>query len=200
MKRGERIGITIEHFYNTAKRHAKMYNPYGVTCQAIQETSEPGQGPFKSELAVKHNNFGGIKCKRFWLQAGRDCTFLVSDEEIDGKKAPVRSSFRVYRNLDDYLECLNDKFLEPGTNYQVVVKEKNCFWLHFAGLYFGGWATDSGYFAALCDHAVALAPRLLGPKGPEHIRTAFAYALTKNILQQWMVKEIKRALEGRKRK
>ena len=188
--------ITPEIFFEVAKRHARMYNPFGVTCQAMQETSTPGHGPFTSELSVKYNNFGGIKCKRFWLMEGRECTFVISDEEIHGKKEPVRSSFRVYRDLDDYLECLNDKFLEPGTNYKVVVQHRDCFWLHFAGLYFGGWATDSGYFAALCDHAVALAPRLLGPKGPEHIRTALAYALTKNILQQWMVKEINRALSG----
>lgn len=187
-------GVTIEQFYESAKKHARLYNPYGVICQAIQETSTPGRGPFTSELASNYHNYGGIKCKRFWTLSGRDCVTIVSDEYINGVKKAISSQFRVYRSVDDYLECLNDKFIEPGTDYRVVVQNRDCFWLHFAGLYFGGWATDPNYFSALCKHAVALAPRLLGKEGHMKIRNAFAYALSKQILHQWMINAIKDAL------
>lgn len=187
--------MDVKTFFERAKTHARLYNAYGVACQAVQET-----GWFTSPLCVQYHNYGGIKCREFWLKMGRHCAPMVSDEEINKVKVPVSSMFRVYSDADDYLERLNDKFIEPGTNYGVVVQNRNCFWLHFAGLYYGGWATDSEYFGALCDHAVKLAPMAFGKDHYEKIRTAYAYAMTKNLLQMWMIKEINRALSGEKRR
>jgi hypothetical protein len=184
--------VDVDLFFRKAQEHGKQYNAFGVTCQAVQET-----GWFKSRLCIEFHNYGGIKCRDFWLARGRHCVPIISNEEISGTNVPVKSQFRVYHDLDDYLIELNNKLVEPGTNYKVLIENRNCFWLHFAGLYYGGWATDSGYFGALCDHAVALAPKFFGKEHHQKIRTAYAYALTKpKLLQMWMQKEINRALSG----
>lgn len=178
-------------FFAIARRHARVYNAFGVAIQAVLET-----GWFKSPLCRTHHNYGGIKCRDFWLEAGRWCAPMVSDEEIAGVRKPVPSSFRVYAGPDDYLECLNDKFREPGTNYSVVMANADCFWGHYAGLKYGGWATDSKYFTKLCNLTIQLAPDLLGAGWKQRLVAAFQLIRSRRILEVWMDREISRRLEA----
>lgn len=177
-------------FFAIARRHARVYNAFGVAIQAVLET-----GWFKSPLCRTHHNYGGIKCRDFWLEAGRRCAPMVSDEEIAGVRKPVPSSFRVYAGPDDYLECLNDKFRERGTDYSVLMANADCLWGHFAGLIFGRWATDSQYFSKLTDLAVQLAPELLGAMWSQRLRSSFRLARERGFLSPVMDRIVAKRLE-----
>ena len=83
-------------FFAIARNHARVYNAFGVAVQAVLET-----GWFHSPLCRIHHNYGGIKCRDFWLAAGRTCAPMPSPEEIKGKLVTVKSQFRVYTGPDD---------------------------------------------------------------------------------------------------
>jgi flagellum-specific peptidoglycan hydrolase FlgJ len=178
-------------FFAIARNHARVYNAFGVAVQAVLET-----GWFHSPLCRIYHNYGGIKCRDFWLKAGRTCAPMPSPEEIKGRMVTVNSQFRVYFGPDDYLECLNDKFREPGTNYSAVMANADCFWGHYAGLKYGGWATDSKYFMKLCDLTIELAPDLLGAGWKQRLVAAFQLIRSRRILEVWMDREISRRLEA----
>lgn len=176
--------MTPREFFDLANKHAMVYNPFGVTVQAVKET-----GWFKSELCREAFNFGGIKARK-----GDPVYVKTSPEEINGKMVQVVSNFRKFESVDDYLERLNDKLM--ADRYKVCREGRSCFWVHFAGLYLGGWATDSHYFQGLCDLVPKLAPELLGEYWQTRIKSAYQIAKTSGKIQLWMARKIEETLNG----
>lgn len=178
-------------FFAVARRHARVYNPFGVTVQAVLET-----GWFRSPLCVRYHNYGGIKCRPWWLKAGRTCAPMPSPEEIGGRMVTVNSQFRVYSGPDDYLECLNDKLRERGTDYSVLMANADCLWGHYAGLVYGHWATDSQYVGKLADLTLQLAPELLGAQWRQRLASSFALARRRGVLTPVMDRLIASRMEA----
>jgi flagellum-specific peptidoglycan hydrolase FlgJ len=175
-----------KEFYQIAKRVARVYSAFGATAQSTLET-----GWFTSPLCVRYHNYGGIKTRKGddWQKAGLPFIAISSNEQFkDGSVKKQVSLFRVYASAEDYLIRLNDKFLEKGTfnNYRVVRLSPNCFWLYFAGLKIGGWATDWKYFQKLCDMAVKLAPELIGSQWKQSFHSSYQYAKSTGVLSEDM--------------
>lgn len=179
-------------FNKEAKKYAHVLNPFGVTCQSVLETRW-----FQSELAVKYNNFGGIKCRQAWLDRGRTCTApLLTKEQVGDKLEPFKASFRIFYDLNDYLRCYGEK-ISTEANYAVAYNGRDCVWQFFAGLYFGGWATDVEYFLKLTNMALKLGPELLEGDWREHLLSSYKTALNRGVLQLWMQRIINKAFGGR---
>ena len=89
--------------------------PEVAISQAIVESADRRGVPYKSSLAVKYNNFFGIKADRSWK--GR-AVRLQTDEYFDPKvKTTIVDGFRVY---DSYKDSVADyvKFLKENARYR----------------------------------------------------------------------------------
>lgn len=180
-------------FYKIAKEEAEVYNAFGVTVQAVLET-----GHFTSKLSVAYNNFGGVKKKDGDGWEGKVIGFpsieCIKQEDGTVLKKMVVSQFRWYDSAEHYLKELNKKLSEP--RYEVCRKGVSCFWLHFAGLYLGKWATDPEYFRKLTELAISQGANLLGKEWKDHEFRAFQFAKGTGHLEKWMERTIKSKLEG----
>jgi flagellum-specific peptidoglycan hydrolase FlgJ len=88
--------------------------PEVAITQAIVESADKNGVPYKSSLAVKYNNFFGIKADRSWTGAS---VRLQTDEYFDPKvKTTIVDGFRVYKS---YEESVRDyvKFLKENQRY-----------------------------------------------------------------------------------
>lgn len=183
--------MNAKTFYKIAKEEAEVYNAFGVTVQAVLET-----GHFTSKLSVAYNNFGGVKKKDGDGWEGKVIGFpsIECIKQKDGSvlRKTVVSQFRWYDSPEHYLEALNDKLSEP--RYEVCREGVSCFWLHFAGLYLGGWATDPDYFDKLVSLAISQGPSLLGKDWHDHEYRAFQTAVKTGRLQKWMQRSIQKHL------
>jgi len=89
--------------------------PEVAISQAIVESANSQGVPYKSSLAVKYNNFFGIKADKSWK--GR-AVRLKTDEYFDPKvKTTIVDGFRVY---DSYKDSVADyvKFLKENARYR----------------------------------------------------------------------------------
>lgn len=107
----------IQRFYPTVLRVTKdtgIFPEVAIT-QAIVESADKNGVPYKSSLAVKYNNFFGIKADKSWKgKAVR----LQTDEYFDPKvKTTIVDGFRVYNSFE---ESVRDyvKFLKENARYK----------------------------------------------------------------------------------
>ena len=164
---------SLNSFHEKAMVALKHANPLAVTLQAYLESTG-----YSSELAREAHNFCGMKAKDDW----RGPTYeKLSDEDEGGDKMVARKSpFRSYATTEEFLEDLDRKIQKP--NYAVCASPEGHanFWVYFAGLVQGGWATDRAYFKKLVDVAVSqlrnLEPFKQGWRSKLHISFQWAHA------------------------
>lgn len=116
--------------------------PASITlAQAIVESSW-GKGP----LAVKGNNYFGIKCNNNW---SGDTMYQEDDDYKNGKLVP--SCFRVYASVEEsYIDHSN--FLVEGARYSALFKLSSTDYKGWAkGLKAAGYATDRRYAEKLIE-------------------------------------------------
>lgn len=102
----------IKEFYPAtirATRGSGIFPEVAIT-QAIVESANSQGVPYKSSLAVKYNNFFGIKADPSWT--GRSVR-LATNEYFDPKvKSTIIDGFRVYNSYEesvrDYVKFLNE--------------------------------------------------------------------------------------------
>ena len=163
-------------------------NVLGAACQLFHEasTSRKVNGkrvlvPFGSVLAVKYNNFAGIKCTPSWINkqisiSNGLCKSLKTDEFISGKWIRGQSlGFRVYNDfahfLQDYSRLLQAYYNPSPGNV----------WLFLGGLCGVNrsrycWATGPAYFASLSKHVVSFGKQVLGPEWKTQLEGSLAKA------------------------
>lgn len=167
--------------YEILKRYQGRINAYGALCQMNWETRSGGKA-WASELFLAANNAAGIKAGADWKGAVYE---KVSwEQRSDGTKYDKRSSFRKYRNFEEFSEDYTKKI---GANYPLCVSRADNFCGYFAGLLagrYGAWATDKEYLPKLCGVAIELAPERFGEMWRNKLVDAFEYALEKDYLSK----------------
>lgn len=164
--------MTYNEFLKEAEKFKSKINPFAVMCQTAHET-----GYYKSELAVKHNNFAGIKASTDWLKENKPYVDIASPEVINGQTTVKVSKFRKYKDvnefLNDYVEFISrDRYADVRNNIENVFG-------YFAGLLKGGWATNPLYFNRLVEMAFKLAPDIFGETWYDKLKASFEYSRDK---------------------
>lgn len=182
---------SLNGFFERSRAVLQIANPLAVTFQAYLESTG-----YSSELAREAHNFCGLKAKSDWTGPTYE---KLSDEDEGGDKMVARKSpFRAYATTDEFLADLDRKIQKP--NYAVCASPEGHanFWVYFAGLVQGGWATDRAYFKKLVDVAVSQLRNLedfkQGWRSKLHI--SFQWARVSGHLSADQVKVITEALKG----
>ncbi len=134
----------IERFKDIAiheMQRAKI--PASITlAQAIHESSWG-----KGELAVKSNNYFGIKCKKYWQGE----KYFKVDDDVDEANKLIKSCFRVYPDIKTSFEDHSD-FLRDSERYARLFQLDITDYRAWAeGLQACGYATDSQYAEKLIE-------------------------------------------------
>jgi flagellum-specific peptidoglycan hydrolase FlgJ len=87
-----------------------------MMAQAILESSDANGVPGNSNLALKHNNFFGIKASNGW---SGDTVQLQTHEIVKGVSVLVNASFRAYPTVNDSILDHVD-FLEKNPRYRTA--------------------------------------------------------------------------------
>lgn len=182
---------SLNSFHEKAMVALKHANPLAVTFQAYLESTG-----YSSELAREAHNFCGLKAKSDWTGPTYE---KLSDEDEGGDKMVARKSpFRAYATTEEFLEDLDRKIQKP--NYAVCASPEGHanFWVYFAGLVQGGWATDRAYFKKLVDVAVSQLPNLKAYQNGwrAKLHASFQWARVSGHLSADQVKVITEALKG----
>ena len=164
--------MTYCEFLKSAEKFKTKLNPFAVMCQTAHE-----RGYYKSELAVKHNNFAGIKASADWLKENKPFVEIASPEVINGQTTVKVSKFRKYKDveefLNDYVNFISrDRYADVRNNIDNVFG-------YFAGLLKGGWATNPLYFNRLVEMAFKLAPDIFGEACYDKLKASFEYSRDK---------------------
>lgn len=148
--------MDFKNFYLLAGKdeYKGKVNAFAVTCQTYLET-----GNYQSILAVKANNYAGIKKTASWT--GKIYT-IDSPEYINGVKYIKRSAFRAYDNADEFLKDYIAK-LQLDRYTDVRVYGIDSYICYFYCIFSGGWATDPNYVKKLVDVSFKLGPILINP-------------------------------------
>lgn len=163
------VGISAD-LYKSVIEHNRMpgavkINALGAVAQWAHET-----GHFRSRPMVAAWNLAGIKATQGWVSRGGGTFGAMTCEFVQGESRRMLGAFRAYSSLSAFLE---DYAGIVARCYPLAGKSVDCVWLFFAGLVHGiarsdgsryCWATDPGYFAALCRMAVTYAPILCGDR------------------------------------
>ena len=163
-------------------------NALGAVSQWAHET-----GRFRSLIMTSNWNLAGIKATAGWVKRGGNTFGSVTHEYASGAPLRVVGAFRSYPSLSAFLE---DYAGILARCYPLAGKSVDCVWLFFAGLVHGiarsdgsryCWATDPGYFAALCRMAVTYAPILCGPEWKGILRESLSAAVQRGFPYGWML-------------
>jgi hypothetical protein len=142
-----------DSFFEKSLKVLRNASPLGVTFQAYLESAG-----YSSELAREAHNFCGMKAKGDWRGPIYE---KLSDEDEGGEKKVKRwSPFRSYKTTEEFLRDLDRKVMKPNYALCVSLEGRYSFWIYFAGLVEGHWATDREYFEKLVDVAVGQMPKL----------------------------------------
>jgi Muramidase (flagellum-specific) len=169
---------TAEAFYKEARKH-KGIHPFAATCQSAHET-----GNWTSELWRRANNGAGIKADKKWIAAGRPTYKRTSKEHVNGKVVKRTSHFRAYRSTQAFLVDYAAKIKQ---DYPLSAKHTDTMFGYFACLRkgrYGAWATSGKYFEHLTNKAIALGPKLLGPKWKEQLQKEYRIAQSRKLLSK----------------
>lgn len=163
------VGISAD-LYGSVIEHNRMpgavkINALGAVAQWAHET-----GHFRSRPMVAAWNLAGIKATQGWVSRGGGTFGAMTCEFVQGESRRMLGAFRAYPSfaafLSDYAGIIS-------RCYPLSAQSVDCVWLYVAGLTYGiqrenggrrQWATDPGYFPALCRIVKNYAPALCGEK------------------------------------
>ena len=186
------VGISAD-LHKSVIEHNRMpgavkINALGAVAQWAHET-----GHFRSRPMLAAWNLAGIKATRGWVSRGGGTFGAMTCEFVQGESKRMLGAFRSYPSLSAFLE---DYAGIIARCYPLAGKSVDCVWLFFAGLVHGiarsdgsryCWATDPGYFAALCRMAVTYAPILCGPEWKGILRESLSAAVQRGFPYGWML-------------
>ena len=185
------VGISAD-LYKSVIEHNRMpgavkINALGAVAQWAHET-----GHFRSRPMVAAWNLAGIKATQGWVSRGGGTFGAMTCEFVQGESRRMLGAFRAYPCFSAFL---NDYAGIVSRCYPLAGKSVDCVWLFFAGLVHGiarsdgsryCWATDPGYFSALCRIAVTYAPILCGPEWKETLRGSLSAAVQRGFPYEGM--------------
>ena len=163
------VGISAD-LYGSVIEHNRMpgavkINALGAVAQWAHET-----GHFRSRPMLAAWNLAGIKATQGWVSRGGGTFGAMTCEFVQGESKRMLGAFRSYPSLSAFLE---DYAGIIARCYPLSAQSVDCVWLYVAGLTYGiqrkgggrcQWATDPGYFPALCRIVKNYAPALCGEK------------------------------------
>jgi len=166
-------------FYEKAKKHSKLINPFAVLVQCNWESREKGK-EWATELCTKANNCAGLKVWNEWN--GAVYPKVSWEQNSDGTKVNRMSLFCNYATIEEFME---NYVLKITSSYPKCYLKRDNFFGYFDGLFegkWGAWATDRAYFSRLVSNAIALAPQIFGDGWERKIMFAYEYAIDKRYL------------------
>lgn len=163
------VGISAD-LYGSVIEHNRMpgavkINALGAVAQWAHET-----GHFRSRPMLAAWNLAGIKATQGWVSRGGGTFGAMTCEFVQGESKRMLGAFRAYPSFSAFL---NDYAGIISRCYPLSAQSVDCVWLYVAGLTYGiqrenggryQWATDPGYFPALCRIVKNYAPALCGEK------------------------------------
>ena len=163
------VGISAD-LYGSVIEHNRMpgavkINALGAVAQWAHET-----GHFHSRPMLAAWNLAGIKATQGWVSRGGGTFGAMTCEFVQGESKRMLGAFRAYPSFSAFL---NDYAGIISRCYPLSAQSVDCVWLYVAGLTYGiqrenggryQWATDPGYFPALCRIVKNYAPALCGEK------------------------------------
>lgn len=152
-------------------------NAYAAACQIWLET-----GGTSSELSYAAFNFAGIKATDQWKKAGGEIYRKSTKEVINGREVTVVAEFRKYLSPIHFFQDYSAKWQEPRYVRAGLQDNLGSFWLCFAALNTGGWATDLSYFTKLCNMADSKGYEVFGTSWTDKKVASLEYAVTSKIL------------------
>ncbi len=169
-------------------------NAYAAACQIWLET-----GGTSSELSHAAFNFAGIKATDQWKKAGGEVYRKVTKEVINGREVTVSAEFRKYTSPLHFFQDYSAKWQESRYVKAGLQDNLGSFWLCFAALNTGGWATDLSYFTKLCAVADSKGFEVFGTSWTTKKVASLEYAVTSKILTATQKKHLTELLTNAKK-